>query len=72
MDILVEEIATPMTEDVVAYATEKSEGIFLLEDGELKWHASGNENVDFERPLHDGIDDHFAPALEVELIALDA
>lgn len=51
---------------------EKREGMFLLQDGELAWQEPESENVDIEHPVQRASDGRFAPALNVELIALDA
>ena len=57
----------------VAYAVEKAEGMYHLQDGELVWHEPEETNVHVEVGVCDAGDGRFVPGLEVTatLIASD-
>lgn len=55
----------------VGYAVESAEGLYQLEDGELKWQEPEAENVHMEIAVRDAADGRFIPALEVRLTVLD-
>lgn len=57
---------------LVGYAIEKPEGMYEVQDGELKWQEPQEENVHIEISVRDGADRRFVPALDVELTVLDA
>lgn len=50
---------------LIGYAVEEAEGLYRLEDGELRWHEPEEENVHVEVAVRDGADGRFIPGLEV-------
>lgn len=56
---------------VVAYATEKAEGMYKLSNNELKWKEPGKENCHIEISVRDGADNRFIPNLNVQVTVLD-
>lgn len=57
---------------VVGYAIEKPEGMYHVQDGELRWQEPEGKNIHIEISVRDGADGRFVPALDVELTVLDA
>jgi Fe2+ transport protein len=57
---------------LVGYAVEPAEGMYHLEDGELRWHEPEEENVHLEVVVRDGADGRFVPGLTVDATLLDA
>ncbi|MGH2350517.1 MAG: iron transporter [Chloroflexota bacterium] len=56
---------------LVGYAVEQAEGMYHLEDGELRWHDPTEENVHVEVVVQDGADGRFVPSLTVYATLLD-
>lgn len=50
---------------LIGYAVEKAEGMYKLENGELKWQEPKEENVHLEVSVRDGGDGRFVPGLTV-------
>ena len=57
---------------IVAYAVEKAEGLYHLQDGELKWREPDEENCHIEISVRDATDSRFIPALTVSLRVIDS
>lgn len=57
---------------VVAYAVEHAEGMYAMEDGELKWRNPGEANAHIEISVRDAADNRFIPGLDVTVAVEDA
>ena len=57
---------------IVAYAVEKAEGTYQLQDGELKWEEPQDENCHIEVSVRDAADHRFIPALVVHVRVTDS
>lgn len=57
---------------IVAYAVEKAEGMYRLEDGELKWQEPEDENCHIEIAVRDAADHRFIPGLVVHVRVTDS
>ena len=62
----------PAGEYIVAYALEKAEGLYSLENGELIWHEPTDENLHVEVAVRDAADNRFIPGLEVYVTLIDS
>lgn len=56
---------------IVAYAIEKAEGMYAMENGELMWHEPQEENIHIEVAVRDGADNRFIPNLTIRLTLID-
>ncbi len=56
---------------LIGYAVEKAEGLYQVEDGELKWRPPEDENVHVEVSVRDGADGRFIPGLTVRATLVD-
>jgi len=59
-------------EYIVAYAIERPEGMYHLEDGALVWHEPEEENAHVEISVRDAADNRFIPGLSVYVRAIDS
>lgn len=57
---------------IVAYAVEKAEGLYRLEDGELRWQEPEAANCHIEISVRDGADNRFIPGLVVHVRVTDS
>lgn len=56
---------------VVAYAVEKAEGMYRMENGELTWQAPDGTNCHIEVTVCDAADGRFIPMLSITATLLD-
>lgn len=59
-------------EYIVAYAIERPEGMYHLENGELMWHEPDGQNAHLEISVRDAADNRFIPGLDVHVRAIDS
>lgn len=52
---------------IVAYAVEKAEGMYHLNDGELEWREPQDANCHIEISVRDAADNRFIPCLNVQV-----
>jgi hypothetical protein len=57
---------------IVAYAIEGAEGLYEMEDGDLKWNAYEDRNVHVEVSVRDAADNRFIPGLTVHATLLNS
>jgi len=59
-------------EYIVAYAIERPEGMYHLENGELMWQEPEGKNAHLEISVRDAADNRFIPGLSVHVRAIDS
>ena len=56
---------------LVSYAFEEAEGMWMPEDGELRWHEPEEENIHIEIGVRDAGDGRFVPGLDVQVDVIE-
>lgn len=59
-------------EYIVAYAIERAEGMYHLENGELTWREPEGDNAHIEISVRDAADNRFVPGLSVHVRTIDS
>lgn len=57
----------PAGDYIVAYAVEKAEGMYHLENGQLQWQEPQDANCHIEVSVRDAADNRFIPGLNVQV-----